>query len=152
MTKKINTAKAAVPAGENILLEAVKNNNLSIAKTVDFSVLFAAALQVTGEILEAFTKRTEHDDQHDKTSKELQVIIKAVNPADWKTDYKNGSQVKYYPLHWFDSRSGFRFSYYDWSGTYSDTIVGSRFALASSKLADFMGTVFIDKYEILYTS
>lgn len=87
----------------------------------------------------------------------LQVIIHAVNndnpaEAEWKADYNNSSQYKWFP--WYrggdSSGSGFRFgdTFCGWS--YTATHGGARLALKDEARAEHMNKYFQDLYKELY--
>lgn len=78
----------------------------------------------------------------------LIVITDALN-EDWKPDWQDNDQYKYYP--WFDiekdknNPSGFRFGsvgYY-----FATSIVGSRLCFKNEELAQYAGEQFIDLYK-----
>jgi len=76
----------------------------------------------------------------------LVIIAKAIN-GDWKPDWSDYAQYKYYP--WFDMRSsapgGFAFDGYDrWS---TASTVGSRLCFESREKAEYAGTQFVDLYK-----
>jgi hypothetical protein len=74
----------------------------------------------------------------------LDVIQEAIN-KDWKADWTNWNQYKYYP--WFDlSSSGSGFSYHVCDCGYTTSDVGSRRVFPSSEIAKYVGKQFIDLY------
>lgn len=74
----------------------------------------------------------------------LFTIAKALN-GDWKVDWSDSSQYKYYP--WFEKNpSGFGLSYDDCDGWLTITLVGSRLCFKTAKLAEYAGKQFIDIY------
>jgi len=74
----------------------------------------------------------------------LDIIQEAIN-EDWKPDWSNYSQYKYYP--WFEqSSSGSGFSCHVFGCAYSDSGVGSRRVFSSSAIAEYVGNQFIDLY------
>ncbi len=84
---------------------------------------------------------------------ELTVIIKAQNKLDgFVLDWKEGNnQRKYSPWAWVNDDdtkvSGSGLSYFDYVGTYTSTIVGSRLVLGSEESAQYIFEEFILKYE-----
>lgn len=82
----------------------------------------------------------------------LMIIAEAlnkVNGENWKPDWTNYSEYKYYP--WFDKASsggGFSFHGSDFWCTYS--IVGSRLCYINRDTARFAGKHFIDLYNDLF--
>lgn len=87
----------------------------------------------------------------------LQVIIHAVNNDDpavpeWKADYNNSDQLKWYP--WYRggdaSGSGFRFDDSVCGWTYTHTNGGARLALKDEDRADHMNKYFVDLYKELF--
>lgn len=75
----------------------------------------------------------------------LTIIAKALN-GDWKPDWNNSSEYKYYP--WFDLENGFVFYVYDCLS--QSSCVGSRLCFKSSELATHAGKQFIDIYKELF--
>jgi hypothetical protein len=76
----------------------------------------------------------------------LDIIQQAINEG-WKPDWNDSNEYKYYP--WFKmSSSGVGLSYRDCGCAYSVTCVGSRRVFASSENAKFMGTHFIELYNV----
>ena len=89
----------------------------------------------------------------------LQVIIEAVNNddpkvPDWKADYNDETQKKWFP--WYvngsadGSGSGFRFydTYFSWSNTFA--LGGARLSLKDEARAKHMNKYFSDLYKELY--
>ena len=80
----------------------------------------------------------------------LFIIAKALN-GDWKADWNNWNQGKYYP--WFDMRSspagGSGFSYGDCVYGRSSSYVGSRLVYKDLETAEYAGTKFLDIYRDL---
>jgi hypothetical protein len=74
----------------------------------------------------------------------LDIIQQAIN-EDWKPDWSNWNQYKYYP--WFErSSSGVGFSCFGYYYGHSTSTVGSRRVFPSSEIANYMGKQFIDLY------
>ena len=74
----------------------------------------------------------------------LDVIQEAIN-GDWKADWSNYHQNKYYP--WFKwSSSGSGFSSHDYYCGFTDSRVGSRRVFETSDIAEYVGEQFIDLY------
>ena len=74
----------------------------------------------------------------------LDIIQEAIN-EDWKADWSNYGQKKYYP--WFElSSSGSGFSYYDSYCVSTASDVGSRRVFPSSDIAEYVGNQFLDLY------
>lgn len=80
----------------------------------------------------------------------LFIISKALN-GDWKPDWNNWNQGKYYP--WFNMQStaagGSGFSFRDFGYGDSDSRVGSRLVYKDSKTAEYAGTQFLEIYRDL---
>lgn len=74
----------------------------------------------------------------------LTIIAEALN-GDWKPNWNNWSQSKYYP-YFTKNQSGFGFSrtYYDYWIT--STFVGSRLCFKSREIAEYAGTQFKKLY------
>jgi len=87
----------------------------------------------------------------------LQVIIHAINndepdQPEWKADYNNEDQEKWFP--WYiggdSSGSGFRFNGSTYHWTFTSSIGGARLALKDEARADHMNEYFSDLYKELY--
>lgn len=120
------------------LLGSSKNKS---GKIMDRIKTFEDACEETEENPsdEKFIKGSEDTIAYEK----IKVISRALN-GDWKPDWNNTNQPKYYP--YFDtSGSGFRFSatVYD----YRYTSAGSRLCYGTSKLAEYAGKEFESTYK-----
>jgi len=74
----------------------------------------------------------------------LDVIQEAIN-EDWKADWNNWDQRKYYP--WFQkSSSGVGFSFLGCTRDYAFSGVGSRRVFPSAEIARYVGDQFIELY------
>lgn len=75
----------------------------------------------------------------------LKTIFKAANKMnnDWKADYSNSSQYKYYP-YFIWSSSDFRYN--DTNCTSARTVVGSRLCCGTFDDAEYIGKQFEDLY------
>jgi len=74
----------------------------------------------------------------------LKTIIKSLN-GDWKADWSDGNQKKYYP--WLKSLgSGLGLSFIDCGYILSYSFVGFLLVYRSSELAKYAGTQFIELY------
>jgi hypothetical protein len=76
----------------------------------------------------------------------LVIVAKALN-GDWKPNWNDGSQHKYYP--YFDMRNGLSYYGYFFDGQCSS--VGSRLCFRSSEIAEYAGTQFLDIYKAFLT-
>jgi hypothetical protein len=73
----------------------------------------------------------------------MKVIIKAINGVDWKADFSDTNQVKFYNWYIYTG-SGLRFSY---SLTYygnTSTDIGARLCFESREKAEYFGKTFIN--------
>lgn len=77
----------------------------------------------------------------------LTFIADAFN-GDWKADWDNTNQKKWYP--YFEKQSsGFRFYFSSYGYYYADTIVGSRLCYKDEETATHVGKIFISHYNEL---
>lgn len=76
------------------------------------------------------------------------VIIAQALRENWKPNWKDSSQYKYYP--WF-YMSGSGFSYAGYGGGASDSSLGSRLCYQSSEVARYAGKQFIKLYKEYFT-
>jgi hypothetical protein len=73
----------------------------------------------------------------------LKIIIKCFN-QNWKADYSNSNQRKYYP--WFRYTAGSGFSLYDVRYDYSHTSVGAPFVFEHEADAKYCAVQFQSLY------
>lgn len=77
------------------------------------------------------------------------IIQRSLN-GDWKADWSDGSQPKFYP--WFDVNpddngpSGFGLSYYCYDYAYSCSSLGARLYYKDRETAKYAGTQFTELY------
>ncbi|MBA4317975.1 MAG: hypothetical protein C0412_06205 [Flavobacterium sp.] len=83
--------------------------------------------------------------------KQVKEIVKAFNEG-WVPDWTNSSQGKYYPWFKMGSPSGGGFSYDDYDGWTSNSVVGSRLCFKNSDLAKHAANLFLDIYKDLQTA
>jgi hypothetical protein len=82
----------------------------------------------------------------------LITIVEANNKenGDWKADWNNSKQWKYYPWFWVkasdEKPAGSGLSFGDFGDGISRTPVGSRLCVGSSEQAEYVGKTFIDLY------
>lgn len=79
----------------------------------------------------------------------LEIIVAAI-VGDWKADYSNEEQRKYYPWFEYDASSSafvFHFSAYDF--TSADAGGGVRLSLETREQANYVGETFIEEYNAL---
>ena len=67
------------------------------------------------------------------------------NGRQWKPDWNNYDQYKYYPWFEMGGSSGFRYLVYD--GWFSLSLVGSRLCFKSRELAEYAGNQFTEIYK-----
>lgn len=87
-----------------------------------------------------------NEERSDRCYQRLKIIFKALC-QDWKADYSDEAQKKWYPWFVFDKklgRFGFYLSHYEFS--HSGSGIGVRFCLPSQELSNYMGTQFIDEF------
>ena len=95
-------------------------------------------------ILPEVSKLREQNQKAVIANYKLDIIQEAIN-GDWKADWSDDDQYKYYP--WFEessSGSGFSFCGYGYDRTTS--AVGSRRVFESSEIAEYVGEQFLDLY------
>lgn len=91
-----------------------------------------------------YTSPSNADEEGLNTLAMMFVIARALN-GDWKADFANGNQYKYYP--WFKANaSGSGLSCDGCGGWRSASGVGSRLCYKSSEIAEYAGKQFIDIY------
>jgi hypothetical protein len=90
-----------------------------------------------------FSKMCDGLDQDETAYRLLKLLAKSLNEG-WTPDWKNSSQVKYYPYFEMESSSGFRFYDGDAWGSYS--FVGSRLCYKTRELAEHAGNQFLAIY------
>lgn len=75
----------------------------------------------------------------------LMVIAKALN-GDWKPDWNNRDQLKWWPWFYMDS-PGFRFDGSNYARSLSNATCGSRLCFPSEELASYAGRHFLEEYK-----
>ena len=82
-------------------------------------------------------------------SKQLEIIIEAINPEGWREsiDWNNSSQYKWYPYFDCSGSFGFYDSYY--YSTAANSYSGARLCFSSRDRSDYTGKQFLDYYEKL---
>ena len=84
----------------------------------------------------------------------LVVIARAANKIgnggkEWKPDWSNPKQYKYYPWFYLDGgSSGFRF--YDCDYWHSFSLVGSRLCFVTPDVSEYVAKQFIDLYKAYF--
>ena len=74
----------------------------------------------------------------------LTKITEAIN-GDWKADYTNCNQRKYWPYFWVGQNGGFSFD--DCGFDYSFSSVGNRLCFGSREAAEYAGFQFTHLYK-----
>ena len=80
----------------------------------------------------------------------LVIVAEALNKEangreQWKPDWTNDDEWKYYP--WFDLSSGSGLSFNDYGDRDSTSYVGSRLCFKTAELAKYAGKQFLKLYE-----
>lgn len=97
-----------------------------------------------------YPEPTDADELWDNSCVMLRHIIK-VKRKDWVPAFTPGEK-RWIPIFYMGV-AGFGFTYttYDHTGTNTNTIVGSRLSLPTSKLAEEVGRKYLSIYEIYHT-
>lgn len=82
----------------------------------------------------------------------LFIIVRAANRLvnegqDWKPDWNDDDQYKYFAYFWMDDNGSSGFQYLDYVTWYSNTDVGSRLAFKTSEAAEYIGNHFLELYK-----
>lgn len=72
------------------------------------------------------------------------ILIASVLRGDWKPDFENRNQQKWYPWFEYLAGSGFDFSNSDYDYGIAATTVGSRLCFPTKELSDYFGKQFIE--------
>ncbi len=101
------------------------------------------------KVLPDFSCYPEQDRKAMTAHAQLVIIARALNRQanggqEWKPDFADYDQYKYYPWFYLDGASGFRFHDYDDWSTLSH--VGSRLCYISRDVAEHAATQFKDLY------
>lgn len=78
----------------------------------------------------------------------IKIVAKAIR-GDWKPDWNNSNQRKWFPV--FLLSSGFGFSYSAYYITLTDSRVGSRLCFETCEQSDHAGNQFLSIYKALLT-
>jgi hypothetical protein len=71
------------------------------------------------------------------------IIIQAIN-GDWKADFSDSNQKKFYNVYTYSVGSGLRFSATHTSYVHTYTSIGARLSFESREKAEYFGKTFID--------
>ena len=72
------------------------------------------------------------------------ILIASVLRGDWKPDFENRSQQKWYPWFEYSAGSGFDFSNSNYHYDNARACVGSRLCFPTKELSDLFGKQFIE--------
>lgn len=142
---EITTEQAKSLYGKDEAWNAILRANFSGSELginiMDLLDSFEAALEINGETIEEFNKRTEHDDDQERAGKELAAIYKAIRQGN--------EDGRYYPYFNNPNRSGsgsgFSFDAYGYVCVYS--FVGARLTADTAEKATFVGKKFTSIYQ-----
>ena len=119
---------------------------------------FADACKVEGlnskKVIPDFSSYPKQDQKAMIAHAKLVIIARAANRLandgkEWKPDWKNFNQDKYYPWFEMNGSSGFRFDVF--VGWYSASTVGSRLCFISYDVARQIGKQFTSLYKAYFT-
>lgn len=86
------------------------------------------------------------DQEADNARKRVETIVKAAN-GDWKPDYNDSNQQKWYPWFVYNSRlRRFRFNGTDFGYTYACAGTGARLVTKDDKTATYIGKRFVAEF------
>lgn len=142
-TLELTADQAKGMLGKDTVMDALIKANFS-GKELGLNIMdrlktFQDALDITGETLENFEKRTEYDDDQEKAGKQLSVIYKAIREG-----VKTG---RFYPYFYNPSGSGSGFSYCASGCDDVDSFVGARHTADTSEKAVYVGKQFTAIHE-----
>lgn len=138
---------------KKVLEELLGKENLLLGKITDQVKTFDEAYDIfmeydfTDELYRVLQVR----EKKELTCIDKLIIVARVLQEDWRPDYSNGDQRKWFPYFEY-KKSGFGFSdtYYDFTLTYARC--GSRLCLPTSELAEYFGKQFLSLFnEFLLT-
>jgi len=116
-------------------LQKLFEGQVNFTKTWKDITCFEDCCEITGD--NPNDPRFNTSDEDDNINRRLKVVMKAYN-GDWKPDWNNNSQRKYY-IYWeFVSGAGFRLGYV--CHVYSYSSVGSRLSFESYEKAEHAAT------------
>ncbi|MFA6260374.1 MAG: hypothetical protein WC760_02830 [Bacteroidia bacterium] len=144
----IEMATSKLPTDEVQQLTTILNQLRDVTATPDeIMMLYRQACKALGidpdENLPFSNPTT--DRQHAHNAIEMLWVLAEHWCKDWKPDWTNSDQWKYYP--WFDMSSGSGVSYGGYVHDYSNSIVGSRLCFPTSDMAKEFGQKFTPLYE-----
>ena len=96
-------------------------------------------------VIPDFSSFPEEDQKAMIAHAKLIIIAKALN-GDWKPDWKDWNQIKYYPWFNMGGSSGSGFAYHVFGYWHSASTVGSRLGFKSREMAEFAGKQFESLY------
>ena len=133
--------KSATPAGKK-LLEKIFGPELFAGKPSTFEE--AHTLFLKKKFKDPLFLILQKREVKELTASDKLIIIANILQGDWKPDWSNSNQYKYYPWFRYDkTKSGFGFSitYYDL--VFSFASVGSRLCFPDSDTAEYFGKQFL---------
>lgn len=119
-------------------------------KAPDFSLLITVTKEEDAELFEEQQSEVNYLDACFK----LPIVVQAVNGKDFKADFANWNQLKYFP--WLKAvkdaaaPGGVRFAYDDFGYVRSTTCVGSRLCSKDRETARYIVETFPDLYNALF--
>lgn len=144
----VDNAKLAYQKGNKETRETLENllgaEHFKAYKNWQDIKSFETACEVAGIDPVKFVKNLEDNgDTVDEIAyKKLKLIIRTIN-GDWKPDWNNQNQKKWYP--WFNTQSGFSYALTDCD--VAATSLGSSLVVDSSDKAVHMATHFLNEYK-----
>lgn len=121
------------------------------AKAKDYKMIsgYKAACKYLKEkerTLKQFDFLPKEDQLHAFADHKLTIIIRAVcKILNWKPDWKNSGQYKYFC--WFDLSSGSGLSSFTYDFWHSISYVGSRLCLPDEETANYVGKTFTNEFK-----
>ncbi|ODS87271.1 MAG: hypothetical protein ABS44_11685 [Chryseobacterium sp. SCN 40-13] len=150
----MKTLKIEIPSGFEIAEFDTKTGVVSFKETPkDIKQrikTFADVLNYFGIDEDDFEDGNETLEPDEVAYRKVKLIVNALN-EEWKPDWTNSSQTKYFPWFKMGSSSGSGFSFHDYDNWLSNSTVGSRLCFKSRELAEYAGKQFTEIYKEFMT-
>lgn len=128
----------AKDSGKRLLEDLLGKKTFQLIVT-DRVKTFEDACAELGLQVPSFIDSDSNDGKSIIAYQKLITIARALNEG-WEPDFTNSSESKYYP--WFQYKSGFGFSFSDWSYSTTYSSVGARLCFKTKELAIYAGKQF----------
>lgn len=138
--------KSADQSGKNLLEKLLGKENIPVSVTMDMVNSFEDACRFDGKdplTILPYPNPKNRDEIHLNGTMKLIIIFRVLNGPDWKPDYRNKSQPKWWIyMIWDDTLSAFRFVDADVEYEGANAGTGVRQTSRTKEIAEYIGRKF----------